>query len=63
MRPVAAPIGCNLLGSICLLDADDEGVDELPIGYELIGKVAVDQAGLDLCNTGFETLVWLSGWC
>ena len=36
------------------LDADEEGVDQLPSGYELLDEVAVDQAGLGLRDKGFN---------
>jgi hypothetical protein len=46
-----------------LFDADKEGVGELPFRYEVLGKLAVDQVGLDLRNKGLETLVQLPDCC
>ena len=46
-----------------LLDADEEGIYELPIWIELLGEVAVDEAGLNVRDKGFETLMRLQGFC
>ena len=47
----------------CLLDTDEEGIYELHVWYELLGEVAVDEAGLDLRDKVFKILPRLPGCC